>query len=88
MLIDCELLLLLLQLQPSLANWLHVRTRHETRLSFTFRCFALLCAVVCVVSLESGAFPFVSKYLGPIKLASTKVVTLKSKDKGEEEMGF
>ena len=33
------------------------------------------------------AFLFVDQYLGPIKLASTLVVTLKSIDKGEEEMG-
>ena len=48
---------------------------------------ALCCAFVCVVHGVSGAFLFVNKYLEPTKLASTRVVTLKSVDKGEEEMG-
>ena len=47
------------------------------------------CAVACVVlGVLHGAFLFVDQYLGPIKLAPTLVVTLKSVDKGEEEMGF
>ena len=52
---------------------------------------ALLYVVqLLVLFLESlhEAFLFVDQYLGPIKLAPTLVVTLKSVDKGEEEMGF
>ena len=44
--------------------------------------------MTCVVLGVFGAFLFVDQYLGPIKLAPTLVVTLKSVDKGEEEMGF
>ena len=78
----------LTELKLPLANSYDVRTRHETHLSFVFRCFAFCYAVGCVDHGVSGAFLFVNKYLEPTKLASTKVVTLKSIDKGEEEMGF
>ena len=78
----------LTELKLPLANSYDVRTRHETHLSFVFRCFAFCYAVGCVVHEVSGAFLFVSQYLGSIKLTPILMVTPKSVDKGEEEMGF
>ena len=75
-----------------LANSYDGQSRHETHLISVFSILGLrLCSfegLGCVVHEVSGAFLFVSQYLGSIELTPIMMVTPKSVDKGEEEMGF